>query len=192
MAFAGCATGPAQTSGTAPFDPAPFDPASVLSGLDTPESASAEQSRQTLKAVRDTRARHAIDLVHERIDCHKTFLVARCLERVGARERLLDDRLDAIEVRAQQRLRDLAAVERSQRDAQATMQWQADAQTRAQAEARNRERHEARLQQASEAEAERKAQAPELQRREQAQRDRQLERERAFEQRQSIPRTKAP
>ena len=168
-----------------------FEPRRVLDGLQAPKAASAEQTGEILRAVREARARHAQDLVLEQIDCHKRFLVAGCLEEVAVRGRLLDDRLDAIEVGANQRLRDLAAIDRSQREAQAGLEWQAGAPARELAEARNRERYDTRQREALEAAAEREAQGPELRRREQAQRERQLERERAFEQRQSPPQKKA-
>lgn len=155
-------------------------------------SATAEQARQTLRAVREVRVQHGNDLVLEQIDCHQRFLVSGCLEQVAARSRLLDDRLDAIEVSAHQRLRDLQAIERSRGEAQAAMDWQADAPARAMAEARNRERYDTRQQEALKAAAEREEQAPELRRREQVQRERQLERERAFEQRQSPSQKRMP
>jgi len=169
-----------------------FDPTRVLSGLRSPAAVSAPEAREILRAVREARDRHAQDLVFERIDCYTRFLVSGCLEQVATRGRLLDDRLDAIEVAAQQRLRDLAAIERSHDEAQAAIEWQGGANARALAEARNRERYDLRQREALEAAAEREAQIPELLRREQVQRERQLERERAFEQRQSQPRKRVP
>lgn len=180
-ALAGCSVMPQVTQAPA------FDPALVLSELKPPASASAPEAREMLQAVREARAKHAQDFVFEQIDCYKRFLVSGCLEEVAVRGRLLDDRLDAIEVGAQQRLRDLVAVERSQNEAQAAIAWQSGAAARELAEARNRERYDLRQREALEAAAEREAQGPELRRREQAQRERQRERERAFEQRQSQP-----
>lgn len=161
-----------------------FDPGQVLVPLEQQAEGSAEQARAVLRSVREARQAYGADLVREQIACYQGILVSGCLEGVAARERQLDARLNGIEVKANQRLRDLSAIERSEREAQGieAQRTQEDAQLAS--EARNRERYAQRQREAQEADAERQAQAPELLRREQAQRERQLERERAFEQRQ--------
>jgi len=174
----GCASSP--WTGAAPA----FDPLTVLQTQQQVANGTAEQAREALQAVREARVRLGADLVREKIGCYQRILVSACLERVADRERKLDDRLDGIEVRANQRLRDLASIERSEREAKSIEERRTQATERRANEARNRERYEERQKQGEEAQAERKAQAPELARREQAQRERQLERERAFEQRQ--------
>ncbi|MEY4864249.1 MAG: hypothetical protein RLZ51_2344 [Pseudomonadota bacterium] len=161
-----------------------FDPGRVLVALEQQAEGTAAQARAVLRSVREARQAYGADLVREQIACYQGVLVSGCLEGVAARERQLDARLNGIEVKANQRLRDLSAIERSEREAQGieARRTQEDAQLAS--EASNRERYAQRQREAQEAEAERQAQAPELLRREQAQRERQLERERAFEQRQ--------
>jgi hypothetical protein len=161
-----------------------FDPLQVLARLEQQAGGSDAQARAVLRSVREARQAYGADLVREQIACYQGVLVSGCLERVAAKERLLDARMNAIEVKANQRLRDLSAIERSQREAQGLEERRTQEDATLASEARNRERYAQRQREAQEAEAERQAQAPELLRREQAQRARQLERERAFEQRQ--------
>jgi len=161
-----------------------FDPRQVLAPLEQQAEGTDTQARAVLRSVREARQAYGADLVREQIACYQGVMVSGCLEHVAARERQLDARLSGIEVKANQRLRDLSAIERSEREALGIEARRNQEEAQLASEARNRERYAQRQREAQEAEAERQAQAPELLRREQAQRERHLERERAFEQRQ--------
>jgi hypothetical protein len=161
-----------------------FDPMRVLADLGPPSDWSQEQAQQILEAIRQARRRHATDLALERQACDRGFLVAACLERVADRERLLDDRLDALEVLARQGIRDRAARARSEREAQLRLEREAQTSARLAQEQENRVQFERRQLEAERARVEREAQAPLLLQREQEAQARQRERERAFEARQ--------
>jgi hypothetical protein len=162
-----------------------FDPLRVLSETGEANRWTSDQASRVIEDIALARRRHAQDLQVERAECHRGLLIAACLEQVAHRERLLDDRLDALEVAAQQRLRDLAARARSEREVRETRARDRDTAENAEQEARQRERYERRQQEAQRAQAEREAQAPALRQREQQATDRQRAREQAFESRKS-------
>lgn len=161
-----------------------FDLTRVLADVGMPSLWTLERARQVLENVAQARRLHMHDLLLERQACDRGFLVSACLERVADRERRLDERLDALEVAANQRLRDLNARARSEREALQIRENDANASVRRAQEERNRERFDRREQEARSAQSEREAQAPLLQQREQEFQERQRERERALESRQ--------
>lgn len=179
----GCA--PPRLRGDAPR----FDPAQVMREAERDSPWSAQRAREVLASVSQARRERGEDLLLERIDCHAGVLISGCLARVDQRERQLKDRLDGLEVAAQQRLRDLAAMARTEREADALRARLREAAARQAEESRQRERFDQRQQEAERAQAEREAQRPELLRREQEQTERRRERERAYEQRQTPPAT---
>jgi len=95
----------AQAAATLPqFDPAaPMDP---------------DTARQALAAVRDERQRQQARWALEGFDCYQQFLLNRCLANLKAQRIAIERRLNAIQVGAQQSLREDAALRRNEREAQ--------------------------------------------------------------------------
>ena len=159
------AVGLAGCAGPAVVPPPRVLPAQVLEAYDLERGIDVEQARQAQRDVRQVRSEVSDGLLRERIDCYRRFFVNRCLREVIERQRIIDVRIDSVEVASNQALREQMARETSLRLAE-------DAARRAQQafgaparELANRETFEARQAAAAQAQARREQEAPELERR---------------------------
>lgn len=158
VGLAGCA-------GPAVVPPPRMLPAQILEAYDLDRGIDAEQARQAQRDVRQVRNDVSDGLLRERIACYRRFLVNHCLREVAERQRIIDVRIDAVEVAANQALREQMARETSERlaeDAARRAQQAVGAPAR---ELANRETFEARQTAAAQAQARREQEAPELERR---------------------------
>ena len=166
LATAACSS--IESSMRAGVEPAPIDPVSVLTAFDLSRPMDARTAQAAIKAAALTRAETDDALLRERIACYSRFLVTRCLGDVMSRQRLVDSRIDAVEVAANQALRENAALELNQRIA-ATLEERAAASAAEAAKALDNLRaFEARTASAEKVRLEREREAPELERRAQA------------------------
>ncbi len=156
--LAGCA-GPAVTP------PPRILPAQILEAYDLQRSMDVEQARQAQRDVRQLRSEVSDGLLRERIACYRQFLVNRCLREVMERQRIIDVRIDAVEVAANQVLREQTARETSLRLAEDAARRAQQAAGAPERESLNREAYEARQTAAAQAQARREQEAPELERR---------------------------
>ncbi|HYF61017.1 MAG TPA: hypothetical protein VEA81_18870 [Burkholderiaceae bacterium] len=120
------------------------EPGALLPGLRTDVPMDADTARGALRSVRSLRPEVEDALVREKIACYRRFLVNGCLADVARRERLAGDRLDGIEVAANQALREEAALELNRRAAEALARRDADADAEAARREENRRTFEAR------------------------------------------------
>ena len=160
----GCATTP---SASGP-DPQRVRPAFVLDQIDLSAPMSPEQARSAQEAVREARLELGDALTREEIACYRTFLTRRCLDDLGERRRAVNERLNEVEVSANQRLRDEAARSVASRQADEVSRRQATLQSDTEREAKNRQEFEARLEAARQSQVRREAEAPEIARRTEA------------------------
>ncbi len=157
----GLAAGCAATSGPLRVVPESLLP-EAFSRLDRIGPDEARAVRDQVPTVRES-ARDA--LVRERIACYRRFLTNACIADVDRRERLVDARLDRIEIAAQQAIREAAAVDLNRRAAEAIRDREAREAAEASARAGNRRTYETRLEAAEAERAQRDAERPELERR---------------------------
>jgi hypothetical protein len=140
-------------------------PAQILEAYALDRGIDAEQARQAQRDVRQVRNEVSEGLLRERIACYRRFLVNHCLREVAERQRIIDVRIDAVEVAANQALREQSARETNLRlaeDASRRAQQAVGAPAR---ELANREAFETRQTAAAQAQARREQEAPELERR---------------------------
>jgi hypothetical protein len=151
------------------FEPQPSVPrvlpAQVLQAYDLQREMPVEEARQAQRDVRRVRTEVGDGLLREQIACYRRFLVNRCLREVAERQRIVEARVDAVEVMANRSVRQQAALETSERLAQDEARRAQDAQQLDVREQTNRSEFEARQQAAAKAQAQREADAPELERR---------------------------
>lgn len=161
----GACAGPGSGSSTAPE---PVRPAYVLDQFDLSVAMSPDQARSAQEAVSAARETLEDALTREEIACYGKFIVRRCLDQLGERRRAVNERLNDVEVAANQRLRDEAALTTSRRLADEAARRLSSREAEAQREALNRQEYEARLDAARQAQARRDAEAPEIARRTEA------------------------
>jgi hypothetical protein len=144
------------------------DPGSVLRAFDVSRPMDVETAQTARTAA--GRAREETDdaLLRERIACYRRFLVTRCLADVTSRQLLVESRINAVEVAANQSLRDNAALELNQRTARTLDERAAARATEAANALDNLKSFESRIQAAEKARLERERDAPELERQAQA------------------------
>jgi len=158
-------TGSSTKSG---IEPLPVDPGTVLTAFDLSRPMDVETAQVARKAAGLARDETDDVLLRERIACYRRFLVTRCLADVMSRQRLVDSRINAVEVAANQSLRESAALELNQRTA-ITLEERAAASAAEAAKALdNLTSFEARIAAAEKARLEREREAPELERQAQA------------------------
>ena len=148
--------------------PLPVDPKSILTAFDLSAPMDIVTANAAIKAVAQSRDAADDALLRERIACYRRFLVTRCLADVTSRERLVDSRIDAVEVAANQVLRENAALELNRRTAIALEERAAASAAEAARTLDNLKAFEARIESAEKARIEREREAPELERRAQA------------------------
>jgi hypothetical protein len=149
-------------------DPLPVDPKSILTAFDLSAPMDVETANAAIKAAAQARDEAGDALLRERIACYRRFLVTRCLADVSSRERLVDSRIDAVEVAANQVLRESTALELNRRAAIAIEERAAASAAEAARTLDNLKAFEARIESAEKARIEREREAPELERRAQA------------------------
>jgi len=144
------------------------DPGSVLKAFDVSRPMDVETAQVARTAA--GRARDETDdaLLRERIACYRRFLVTRCLADVTSRQLLVESRINAVEVAANQSLRENAALELNQRTARTLEERAAASATEAAKALDNLKSFESRIQAAEKARLERERDAPELERQAQA------------------------
>jgi hypothetical protein len=174
------ATGPGQWLGAPPTR---LTAEQVLADVDPSGPLAPDTAREALRRLPQAREASRDALLRERIDCYRRFFVNRCLADVGSRERRVTNRIDAIEVRARQSLREQAAYERAEREARGLSEAARSEQAEADRRRENREAFAAREAAAAEDRARREREAPELERREAANRAAREKREAAVAQR---------
>lgn len=140
-------------------------PARVLADLDLNQPMSAQTAAAALEQVRELRDTLGDALIRERIGCYRRFFTSQCLNEVGARDRAVTERLDAVEVHVNQRLRDEEALEKNRRVAAEIAERQSAQAVEAERADLNRREHEARVAAAQESQQRREAQAPDVARR---------------------------
>lgn len=157
----GVAAGCAATTAPARMEPDSLWP-QAFARLDRFGPDEARTIRDQVPSVRES----ASDaLLRERIACYRRFLMNACIADVDRRERLVDARLDRIEIAAQQAIREAAAVELNRREAEAIASRAARENRETSTRAGNRQAFEAR-QEAADAERQRReAEQPDLERR---------------------------
>lgn len=158
VALAGCA-------GPAVVPPPRVLPAQILEAYEPERGMDAQQARQAQRDVRQVRSEVSDGLLRERIACYRRFLVNRCLGEVAERQRIIDVRIDAVEVAANQALREQTARENSLRLAEDAARRAQQAVGASERESANREAFESRQTAAAQAQARREQEAPELERR---------------------------
>jgi hypothetical protein len=92
--------------------------AAMLPQFDPAAPMDADTARQALAAVRDERQRQQARWAREGFDCYQKFLLNRCLANLKEERIAIERRLNAIQVGAQQSLREDAALRRNEREAQ--------------------------------------------------------------------------
>jgi hypothetical protein len=148
--------------------PLPVDPKSILTAFDLSAPMDVDTAKAAIKAAAQSRGEADDALLRERIACYRRFLVTRCLADVTSRERLVDSRIDAVEVAANQVLRENTALELNRRTAMALEERAAASAAEAARTLDNLKAFEARIESAEKARIEREREAPELERRAQA------------------------
>ncbi len=146
------------------IEPVPVDPESVLTAFDVSRPMDVETAQAALKAAALARDEADDALLRERIACYRRFMVTRCLADVMSRQRLVDSRIDAVEVFANQTVRESAALALNQRAARALEERAAVSATEAAKALDNLKSFEARIEAAEKARLEREREAPELER----------------------------
>jgi len=147
------------------IEPVPVDPALVLTAFDLSRPMDDETAQAALKAAVLARDEADDALLRERIACYRRFMVTRCLADVMSRQRLVDSRIDAVEVFANQTLRESAALALNQRTARALEERAALSAAEAAKALENLKSFEARIEAAEKVRLEREREAPELERR---------------------------
>ena len=148
--------------------PDPVDPKSILTAFDLSAPMDVETAKAANEAAGQARDEADDALLRERIACYRRFLVTRCLADVRSRERLVDSRIDAVEVAANRVLRENTALELNRRAAIAIEERAGVSATEAARTLDNLKAFEARIESAEKARIEREREAPELERRSQA------------------------
>jgi colicin import membrane protein len=154
-------------SATRPEPPA-VDPKSILSAVDLSAPMDVDTAKAAIKAAAQSRDEASDAFLRERIACYRRFLVTRCLADVASRQRLVDSRIDAVEVAANQVVRESTALELNRRTAIALEERAAASAAEAARTLDNLKAFEARIESAEKARIEREREAPELERRAQA------------------------
>jgi len=165
--------------------PPRVDPDGVLPGIEERGPLDEASARTLRAAVLERRPELRDDLARERAACFRTFLINRCVADVDARARQIDARLDALEVRANQALRQQAAVEHSTREAEALAAALAALPADEARRAENRAAFERRADAVREAQAQRERDRAALEERERINRAERQRREQAAAQRQA-------
>ena len=145
-------------------EPVSVDPGSVLKAFDVSRPMDVETAQVARKAAGLARDETDDALLRERIACYRRFLVTRCLADVMSRQLLVDSRINAVEVAANQSLRESAALELNQRTARTLEERAAASATEAAKALDNLKSFEARIEAAEKARLERERDAPELER----------------------------
>jgi len=171
MSLLGLVTAACSSTGAnrgAGAEPMSVDPGSVLRAFDVSRPMDVETAQIARTAA--GRAREETDdaLLRERIACYRRFLVTRCLADARSRQLLVESRINAVEVAANQSLRDNAAFELNQRTARTLEERAAASATEAAKALDNLKSFESRIQAAEKARLERERDAPELERQAQA------------------------
>jgi hypothetical protein len=166
LATAACSS--IESSMRTGVEPAPVDPVSVLAAFDLSRPMDVRTAQAAIKEAALTRNETDDALLRERIACYRRFLVTRCLGDVMSRQRLVDSRIDAVEVAANQAVRENAALELNQRTAATLEERAASSAAEAAKALDNLKAFEARTASAEKVRLEREREAPELERRAQA------------------------
>jgi len=166
LATVGCAT--TASADRANPQPPPVDPKSILTAFDLSAPMDVDTAKTAIKAAAQSRDETDDALLRERIACYQRFLVTSCLADVSTRQRLVDSRIDAVEVAANQVVRESTALELNRRAAIALEERAAASAAEAARTLDNLKAFEARTASAEKARIEREREAPELERRAQA------------------------
>jgi colicin import membrane protein len=172
--------------------PTRVDPDGVLPGIEERGPLDEASARTLRAAVLERRPELRDGLVRERAACFRTFLVNRCVADVDARTRQINARLDALEVRANQALRQQAAVEHSTREAETLAAALATLPADEARRAENQAAFERRADAVREAQAQRERDRAALEERERINRAERQRREQAAAQRQAADRPARP
>jgi len=171
MSLLALVTGACSSTGAntvAGVEPVSIDPESVLKAFDVSGPMDVETAQVARMAAGLAREETDDALLRERIACYRRFMVTRCLADVISRQRLVDSRINAVEVVANQSLRESAALELNQRTARALEERAAASAAESAKALDNLKSFEARIEAAEKARLEREREAPELERQAQA------------------------
>jgi colicin import membrane protein len=102
---------------TAPQQPAPGPPAQRLIGNDPAAPVDRASAQATLAQVAERRAELQREWAQRELECKRAFFVNPCLGTLRRDRLTAEQQLRQLELAAQQTLRDLAARDRNQREA---------------------------------------------------------------------------